>query len=464
MTGYLKTFVAVVALAALPGLSGCLGGGGGGSTAAPAAQMPREPAPEPMAEPAADPDPAPMADPAAARPPAPAQSGIVPADVWGPGGWKIHDRLYHVDGESNLRPTPYDGRAGSDTSGPWSPWHSGGWYNTYTRVSPLADKSGIRVTRSPLGVDPFDRDDPINIDEPEDNGNITVFEKRGSGVVSDVETDGAVFGRVEWDDGADDGGRWLSWGWWLEYRGRNFIADASRALSHCAAPDRDIASGCLSNVAGTLVVDGPEFRSPPTSLPERGSIGTYRGPAFGLFSSAFVSSGESATRGSYFAAQNIGKGQAGSLYTGEFTGSTEITMNYGTSTTASRVVADIRIARMDGVLTNRGTGVSENLVRQFDASDGPAFRYSGGLRRSYDHDDGSLVSVIVDMRPDTVAGVGARTNQLDGNMEIVLSNVAGAGGHPRRVAGTFYARIGVNNLTEAHYFAGVYVAPLVGTQ
>ena len=459
MFRYLNALLAVVALGALPGLSGCLGGGGGGSTAAPSAQMPREPAPapapapraraEPTPDPAADPEPDPAPAPRAAptpipptQAPAPARTPVVAADMWRASGWKIIYELFFATSGSQMV-YPYDTRGNPNLNygpGPWSPWLSSR-YNGYAEVSPLADNSGIRVARSPKS------------DGSEGNARVTVFESSG-GAVSDVRTDGAVFGRVAWIDGDDDDGRWLSWGWWLDYRSGDFIANAPKALSEC----------CNYPSFGAFV-DGPEFRVSPASLPERGSA-TYRGPAMGVFASMVGDGGRDPDTGhTSFGPSGVGKGQAGSLYAGEFTGLAEMTMTY-TGDNRANWATDIRISRMDGGRINRATGASENLVREFEASEGPAFRFVGTAWKSSNDGRDYITMVSSDRRSEPADSVvsgfggGPYSGGTGGRIEVALSNVAGAGGSPRRAAGLFGYDVFKPN--EWHSFDGVYVMPLQG--
>ena len=438
MTGYFRMLVAAVALAALPG---CGGGGGGGST--PAAQTPREPAPapapraraeptpEPTPEPAADPEPAPTPEPMAE----PAAEPATRADLWRGesdpdasvrvigGGEAIYRTIWRSAG--NL-----DGIYGYDRSrtwafedipGLWSPWVISSASDSHTLVSPLADRSGIRMTRSYRA----------------ERVGIPVFESSG-GAVTDIRTDGAVFGRTVWNDGGDDNRRWSSWGWWMEYRSEDFIANAPRAW--------------IQQPELGVFVDGPEFRASPASLPETGSA-TYRGPAMGVFASE-VGEVDSATHHRYV--------RGGSLYAGEFTGSAEITMTYPGQTAKADHVTNIRISRMDGVRTNRGTGESIPHVRTFTASEGPAFRFEGYVT-TLSNEGGDYFSSSSSLEEVSGLGMVSTGNTLVGNaghdLHLAFSNVEGAGGNPRNIGGLFMVR--AHGANKRDHFLGVFLAPLV---
>ena len=458
MTGYLKTLVAVVALAALPGLSGCLGGGGG--SAAPAAQMPREPAPapapraraEPTPEPAADPEPAaePTPEPTRAAPapaPTPAAKPATRADLW------RGDRYYRGEGVEDYSDWIDDNFGGGDNifsiigrddgdldgiysydrsrtwasediPGLWSPWVMSSDSDSHTLVEPLADKSGIRMTRSYRA----------------ERVGIPVFESSG-GAVTDIRTDGAVFGRTVWNDGDDDNRRWSSWGWWVEYRARDFIANAPRTW--------------IQQPELGVFVDGPEFRASPASLPETGSA-TYRGPAMGVFASDVGEVDSSVV-------PRRTERPTDSLYAGEFTGSAEITMTYpGETGTLADHVTNIRISRMDGVRTNRGTGEASPHVRTFTASEGPAFRFEGYVT-TLGNEGGDHLSSSSSLEEVSGLGMVSTANTLLGNaghdLHLAFSNVEGAGGNPRNIGGLFMVR--AHQANKRDHFLGVFLAPLV---
>lgn len=446
MFRYLNALLAVVALGALPALSGCLGGGGGGSTAAPAAQMPREPAPTPAprarAEPTPEPEPAPepKAEPEpqaparrAAPAPAPAAKPATRADLWENAGWVWS----HIGSESGSTENiyPYD-RQGSWASEPvaglTSPWVITSDTNSHHVAEPLlAGKPGFGMTRYYRAEE--DR--------------IPVFESSG-GALTDIGTDGAVFGRTVWDDGSDDNGRWSAWGWWLEYRAGDFIANA---------PGRAHNPWRQSIPVLGVFVDAPEFRVSPASLPETGSA-TYRGPAMGVFASHL---GEVDSVGFVKSTD--------SYYGGEFTGSAEITMTYpGTGTLADHVT-NVRISRMDGSRRVGNSGPWENVVQEFDPGEGPAFRWEGyvtSISNPDDHSggaDGRYLSASSSL--EQVSGLGdvSTANTLIGNagnsLSLAFSNVEGAGGNPRNIGGLFMVRAHQTNKHD--HFMGVFLAPLV---
>lgn len=446
MTGYFKTFVAAVALAALPGLSGCLGGGGG-STAAPAAQMPREPAPEPMAEPAADPDPKPMAEPA---------SGGAAFDPWGRAADVILNNLADVDAGGD--PNPKEGPSGHP--GPWTQVTSSVGVGDRALVSPLPDGSGIRVTRSDTAANP----DYTVTGEPD----VMLFESSG-GFVSEVGTERAIFARTAWDSGDD--GNWTSWGWWLEFRGADFVENA---------PDP------LESAAGRLITfaDGREFRGVPERLPQTGTA-RYRGPAMGVFASATGPGGSN----SDFRYHSFGEGEARSLTTGEFTGSVDWTMTYTGAddrNADAKLLGEIRIGRLEGVRTDYMTGARQRVEREFPASGGPAWRLAGVVPSSeyisreevrYYARDYGLVDYLVRyegsrpnrrvVAPVLISGFGEEGRNGASDWHGRLSSVTSAEGHPRSLIGVFKAgadglAIGEEgNGTTYYYFAGAFLAPLV---
>ena len=489
MFRYLNALLAVVALGALPGLSGCLGGGGGGSTAAPAAQMPREPAPAPAPraraeptpepEPAADPEPEPMiAGPAPApraaptpAPPtqAPAAKPATRADLWRGVSYEEYDSGLRGDevrrdggGNAIFRNIQFSSGGTDETyayqryaysgftrlPGLWTPWVKTNGVNA-TLVEPLADKSGIRMTRSR-----YFRDDECRVNSCLGEDNITVFESSG-GAVTDIRRDGAVFGRTVWNDGDDDNRRWSAWGWWLEYRAGDFIANAPGEREN---PWRE-------TQRYGVFVDGPEFRASPASLPETGSA-TYRGPAMGVFASnvgaAELDSGPTQRRVSL-------RRPTDSLYAGEFTGSAEIAMTYPGEHGLADHVTNIRISRMDGVMTNLWTGVKAPHVRTFTASEGPAFRWEGrvfSLSNPSGHSGGEGGSYLTSSSSlEEVSGLGmvSTANTLLGNaghsLSLAFSNVEGAGGNPRNIGGLFMVR--AHQANKRDYFLGVFLAPLV---
>ena len=448
MTGYFRMLVAAVALAALPGLSGCLGGGGG--SAAPAAQMPREPAPEPMAEPAADPDPAPMAEPAADPDPAPmaepARSRTSLADLW----------LYAHNYYQNTRSTLSRGNATFELEfglGIRYPIENSSMLhlrrdtrNHIQTVSPLSDGSGVRV----LEEIPGDEDVPA-----------VTFDSRG-GRVFEVTRDKAIFGRVEWDGGDDE--NWTAWGWWVALRGADFIASAPRdTLPRLGR-------------AGVFA-EGPEFRPglEPDSLPQTGT-GRYRGTTAGVFNSEVYAGGWNSGRGF---------GSSNSSFVGEFTGSADLVMNYGAL--HPPMTLDIRVNRMEGNWwrhTEPGSGLRpspHHVVQEFDASGGPAWRFRSVVRGTEKGITGSIRGSFISGGEEEFSVVsGFPAAGTWGTVEGQLSGVPSSGGHPRSAAGVFIvggevlrstpgARGIIGSDTQhgpfyEHRFSGAFLAPLVGTQ
>ena len=321
-----------------------------------------------------------------------------------------------------IRQKPY--LAFDDVPGLWSPWVLSTGSDSHTLVEPLADKSGIRMTRSYRA----------------ERVGIPVFESSG-GAVTDITTDGAVFGRTVWNDGDDDNRRWSSWGWWMEYRAGDFIANAPRTWIQ--TPELGV------------FVDGPEFRASPASLPETGSA-TYRGPAMGVFASDVGEYDRSS------AVQERTIRPTDSFYAGEFTGSAEITMTYPGEIGLADHVTNIRISRMDGVMTNVGTQARTPHVRTFTDSEGPAFRWEGYV--STDSNEGRRV-LVSRSSLEEVSGLGmvSTANTLLGSagnsLYLAFSNVEGAGGNPRNIGGLFMVR--AHQANKRDHFLGVFLAPLV---
>ena len=444
MTRFSMAFVAAVALAAL---SGCLGGGGGGSTAAPAAQMPREPAPAPTPEPAADPEPEPMAGPAPAPEPARAQIGA--DDLWGRGGPNLYYRMFFWTVGFSQQP------AGSTRIAEVSGYEA---VSSTVSVLPLQDGSGVRVRRT----DPYGR---VSAEPSSGRAgpDITVFESSG-GPVSEVGQDAAIFGRVAWDDGDDDAGRWVSWGWWLEWRGADFVANAPSAWSR-GSPN----FGAFA--------DGWEFQRNVPELPTTGTA-RYRGPTAGVFTSGFGGSEDAPTGHGHGPTDfnlsgQIGNGVAGSLYTGEFTGSVDWIMTYtGADANAhdARLLGDVRIGRLDGVVTDRATGARRSQVIEYSATEpGPAWRLAGwvgNLRGPLEdpEDYGNIYSTSENeggrrVAPALISGSGFGPGATgSGNWHGRLSSVT-SGGHPRSMIGIY--NLEANTENSEHHFSGAFLAPLV---
>ena len=124
---------------------------------------------------------------------------------------------------------------------------------------------------------------------------------------------------------------------------------------------------------------------------------------------------------------------------------------------------------MDGIRTNRATGATENLVREFDASEeGPAFRWEGYVFSSSNpsgHSAGEGRSLRASSSLEEVLGLGtvSTANTLIGNagnsLALAFSNVAGAGGSPRNIGGLFMVR--AHQANKRDHFLGTFLAPLV---
>ena len=446
-----------------------------------------DPDPAPMAEPAADPDPAPMAEPAAEPDPAPmAEPAAEPAR------WMDFQHLFEgarfAPGEGN--PSRLRGRGGSaleeravmgygsgsirghidfgmDQVKPRG-WGGGRWTQ---RLSPLSDGSGVHVEGGALTGGEFD--------SPVTYRPIMAFDSRG-GRVSQVSTDKdeELIAHVEWDGGDD--GNWTAWGWWLRARGRDYIESAPRDIIY-------------STYDSAVFAGGPEFENDfePLSLPETG-VGRYRGTARGLFVSSVSDSGWNSGRG--FGASG--------RFTGEFTGSVDLTMNYSDRTVIERaswlaedagsyprMTVDVRVNRMEGAWRGPEDRSSSYVVQEFGASGGPAwqFRYlvndydeysNVGPGATYDHAGRARGSVVDDSKefkwmsgiPDSHLSDFATS----GGVEAYLSGVLTSDGHPRSAIGMFRVygikggggpgarSVGVDSHHDSHRhtFIGAFLAPL----
>lgn len=91
--------------------------------------------------------------------------------------------------------------------------------------------------------------------------------------VLDVAADNATTGRVVIDTDAETADDWLSFGYWLKLRGRDFIASAPRLPT-------------VEAVEFGAFAAGPEFANSPASLPDRGTA-TYNGQAVGAWMARF---------------------------------------------------------------------------------------------------------------------------------------------------------------------------------
>ena len=422
MTRYFKTLVAVVAvvaLGALPGLSGC---GGGGSTAVPVAQMPRELAPAP-------------------KPGSPWQAAELWQQAYGHANVGGHSPYHGLIFDTNDLDAGNQRKELGAAEEPLS-----------VSVSPLSDGSGVRVSAV------SDKDKEKEKTHFGDQSPVT-FDSRG-GPVFEVGTKEALLGRVAWDGGDDDDGRWTAWGWWVALRGVDFLESAPNA-----APA----------LQGTSAVfaDGLEFRGPPDSLPETG-IGRYRGTATGVFSAGNY------TDASWHSGRGFGAARRSGA--GEFTASVDLTMNYGVRRLRNdpSMTADMRVVRMDGTWwDNSGTaeeysaGVRpQKIVQEFGASGGPAWRFEGGVSWPssgpihISHGTFTNYGAATSITPKGLSNVsgfvppGENGIKVTGSLQGRLSNVSGAGGHPRSALGVF--RIEGSAATGfSQDFNGVFLAPLV---
>ena len=390
-------------------LAACGGGGG----AVPAPQPDPEPAPaaepEPEPEPDTGPEPAVQADPEPEPVPEPMPAFAAARDVWG-----AVPTL-----SSAVRATTRTNRFAAFRGVS----HSSEWRSASASVSPAGGGAlRIAVGSAASGLS---------------------FDSSG-GAVFDVEPGLATTGRVVVNRDDDDAGRWSTLGWWMALRGRDFIASAPGS------------SPTVTAVEIGAFADGPEFRTPPVSLPLVGTA-TYRGPAHGWYSAEIGSDGNDPGR-----RLAIGSGNPGSTLAGEFVGTAQFEIRYHAIGPAGRPLRDPLISgylwpgRFSGVSKDGSTGAVTNLTDE--TIDGSLLAGGSGTAAlfSIDRDTGLFSSEKIEFG-NVVEGIVDRRGRWDGRVSSVLN----ANGHTRSIAGTF----GIEGRTEGntwHAFVGAFVLPLTG--
>ena len=406
--------VAALLVAAALMVAAC--GGGGGAAPAPQADPElapaAEPDPKPEPEPEPKPEPAAKADPEPEPAPAPAPEPQ-PAFAESPDVWAAAPVL-----ASAVKAAQHvDFGAGVSQS---SEGH---------RASASASPAGGGVVRITVG--------------PPASG--LSFDSAG-GAVFDVEPNLATTARVIVN--RDDAGRWSTFGWWLAARGRDFIASAP-------------ASPAVASVEVGAFADGPEFRTPPASLPRTGT-GTYRGPTRGFYTAEIGTDGGDLARGSTVA--------------GEFEGRLVVTVRYNVAQSGLPLVSGyLWPGGISGVLKDGRTGQVTKVAELGTVGSIVPFNVftfgTGGLVRWFtmDRDTGVFHQTSGTEYDPRIGGFLNRPGLVSNNKSIVeynseitgrVSSVLDDKGHPRSMAGTwgFEGRTAGNS---RHAFVGGFVVPQV---
>ena len=277
----------------------------------------------------------------------------------------------------------------------------------------------------------------------------TEFES-GGGAVSRVGTHQWLSGQVMFD--GDDDGHWTAMGWWLEYRGGDFIA---------SAPHWPEGRPAYLNAAQAVAVfaDGSEFRRQPDSFPQSG-IGRYRGTISGPTSWY----GDS----SQFAGGIGAEGDGLAWFAGEFTASIDMQMNYPARNIhgIADLVSHVRVKSVDGVwgdfrnfVDPLESGNDAYLIgdakAEFGESGGPAWRVEGALEG-----DGSFSSHVYGVLDGLNTASGFKSSATGGaTMVGVVSSVKASNGHPRSVTGIFWGDVDFVPYTDTH--KAIFIAPFL---
>ena len=410
-------FAALLASAVLL-LAAC--GGGGGATPAPqvdpelAAEPDPEPEPEPesKADPEPEPEPESKADPEPEPVPAPKPQPAFSAspDVWAaaPVLASVVRAAQHVDFGAGVSQSSEGHRASASAS--------------------PAGGDAVRITVGPPASG-------------------LSFDSAG-GAVFDVEPNLATTARVIVNRDDDNAGRWSTFGWWMAVRGRDFIASAPTPLA-------------VTSVEVGAFADGPEFRTPPASLPRTGRA-NYGGSTRGFYTAEIGTDG--------------GNLASGSTVAGEFHGSLVVTVHYNIAQSGVPLVSGfLRPGGISGVLKDGRTGQVSNLAELGTIGSIVPFGTftfgTGGLVRwsTMDPDTGIFHQTS---GTEFDAGVGVFRNRpglvsdnksiVEYNSEITgrVSSVLNDKGHPRSMAGTwgFEGRTAGNS---RHAFVGGFVVPQI---
>ena len=426
-------FAALLAGAALL-LAAC---GGGSGAAAPAPQPDPDPAPaaNPEPEPAAkaepEPEPAAKAEPEPEPAPAPAPEPQ-PAFASAPDVWTAAPAMAMTSAARAARQADAFGGATQSSEG----------RRASASVSPAVE-GAVRISVPASGLS---------------------FDSAG-GAVFEVENELATTARVVVNRDDADADRWSTFGWWMAARGRDFIASAPT-------------SPTVTGVEIGAFADGPEFRTPPASLPVIGKA-VYSGSAHGFYASEIGTDGNdprwSTGGGLCCRYSHIGFGSPGSTFVGEFTGRAQFTIRYdslGRSYTNPVIGGLVDRVRVSGVATDGATGRKTELAIGQSLYNDTAILSLGrnGFTRDFsiDRRTGQFHSEIIDIYGLThIRSSGTYSEHRSALVEErgewagQVSSMLRADGHPRSIAGTF----GVEGRTAGntrHVFIGAFVLPLTG--
>ena len=222
---------------------------------------------------------------------------------------------------------------------------------------------------------------------------------------------GRVFAEWRWDDPAD----YLAAGYWMRQDGSGFGG----------------ASPTVAGVEAGAFIDGPEYRSPPSSLPTLGTA-SYRGTAYGL---------STATYGT-----GIAGAAPGARETGEFRALAELTADFADQTITGCIGCE-----PGGLSIQDGIRVSPSGVVE-EVSFGSQYRIH--LNGVSINSDGTFSGGNVTVTNTTLA---QPITSSGGSWGGRFSNRPLTTGEPRAVAGTFGSRVAIQGGTEAN-FVGVFGA------
>lgn len=286
--------------------------------------------------------------------------------------------------------------------------------------------------------------------------------------VLDVAADNATTGRVVIDTDAETADDWLSFGYWLALRGRDFIASAPRLPT-------------VEAVEFGAFATGPEFANSPASLPDRGTA-TYNGQTVGAWMARFGPSASccdengnpsvhrpNALDGTQFGNNDVGsRGFVGmnagpSTFTAEFEADMSLRMDFATGKitgTASNLSVPQGVFTEGwyiGVPYSQGGDGRVEPGRTFEVAHrttGWEFGFSGSINRETGRFRGTGVSIT-----DKTAASKAyrRIVESQGAWGGQLSSELNSTDEPRSIVGTFGIEAKTAN-EDRHVFIGAFGA------